>query len=108
MTGFAAAKGSFTTTMDHDRQSIEGLGFRPLAVVAWWARQASAGTKWGNRGGIGSGLGRQLRRLPGLPPTARPRPELPSTRDDVALFGLESQSQESQCEPLSNRSTRTA
>ena len=53
VTALAAAKGSFTTTADQERQSIDGFGFRPAAVIAWWACQSTAGTKRGNRGGVG-------------------------------------------------------
>jgi hypothetical protein len=53
MSGLAAAKGSFITPTDLDVQRIDGIGFRPIAVVAWWARQASSGSSSGNRGGLG-------------------------------------------------------
>lgn len=53
MTTFAATKGVFATRSDIALQSIAGLGFRPLAVIAWWSRQASHRIERGNGGGIG-------------------------------------------------------
>jgi hypothetical protein len=53
VTELLAAKGAITTAAEAELQSIEGLGFRPAAVVAWWARQPAAGAARGNRGGIG-------------------------------------------------------
>ena len=53
MSELFAAKGVFTTGADCELQRIEGLGFRPVVVVAWWAHQSTAGTTRGNRGGIG-------------------------------------------------------
>ena len=53
MTVLAAAKGSFVTSNERELQSIAGLGFQPAAVVAWWGRLPTAGTKRGNRGGVG-------------------------------------------------------
>ena len=52
LTELLAAKGAFTTTGD-ERQRIGGLGFRPVAVVSWWACQPTPGSTRGNRGGIG-------------------------------------------------------
>jgi hypothetical protein len=51
VTSFNAAKGVLTTAVG--AETISGLGFRPLAVVAWWSRQDGHGTEHGNRGGIG-------------------------------------------------------
>jgi hypothetical protein len=53
VTALAAAKGSFTTAAEQERQSIDGFGFRPVAVIAWWGCQSTAGTKRANRGGVG-------------------------------------------------------
>ena len=53
MNAFTAAKGSFTAAKGRELQSVDGLGFRPFAVVAWWAQQSKAGASRGNRGGIG-------------------------------------------------------
>ena len=52
LTGLLAAKGSFITT-GLERQYLGGIGFRPLAVVSWWACQPASGSARGNRGGIG-------------------------------------------------------
>ena len=52
LTGLLAAKGSFTT-MGLEQQHVGGLGFRPVAVVSWWACQPTSGSSRGNRGGIG-------------------------------------------------------
>src|SRR5436853_84479 len=53
MTGFAAAKGVFSTEVDPARPSVRGLGFKPSAVVAWWSRQDREGIEAGNQGGLG-------------------------------------------------------
>ena len=91
MTGFAAAKGSFSTTMDRDRQSIDGLGFRPLAVVAWWARQSSAGTKWGNRGGIGFWTGTETLSVAWDSADGETSTRTAQHADDAALLGLDAE-----------------
>ena len=53
VTALVTAKGWFTTATELELQSIQGLGFRPVAVVAWWAGQSIPGTTRGNHGGIG-------------------------------------------------------
>jgi len=53
VSAFAATKGVFATQSDVALQSINGFGFRPVAVIAWWSRQGSHGVEAGNRGGIG-------------------------------------------------------
>jgi hypothetical protein len=50
---FRAAKGAFVTVPAQTPQKIDGLGFAPRAVVAWWTRQEHEGVAGGNRGGIG-------------------------------------------------------
>jgi hypothetical protein len=53
LTVFAATKDSFTTAEGLLLQSIDGFGFRPTVVFAWWARQPQSGVARGNAGGIG-------------------------------------------------------
>ena len=48
-----AAKGWFHSEGDSDRQSIAGMGFRPVALLSWWAQLSESGASPGNSGGIG-------------------------------------------------------
>lgn len=51
---FAASKGLLrVSSPDSGPQRVEGLGFRPQALVLWWSRQPLAGAARGNRGGLG-------------------------------------------------------
>ena len=50
---FTAKKGVFLTAGDVELQTVDGLGFRPLVVVAWWSNQCELGSTEGNRGGVG-------------------------------------------------------
>ena len=49
--GFVAAKGWFHSEGDSDRQSIAGMGFRPVALLSWWAQLSESGASPGNSGG---------------------------------------------------------
>jgi hypothetical protein len=53
MSALSAAKGTFATRTPGGMQKVDGLGFAPHAVVAWWTRQDQEGVAAGNRGGLG-------------------------------------------------------
>ena len=89
MTRLAAAKGSFTTTTDCERQTIGGLGFEPVAVVAWWACQSTAGATRGNRGGVGFWTATASVSTTWASADAAPVSRTAQLSDDSALVGLD-------------------
>ena len=52
MRALHAAKGTFTADAATPSQPVDGLGFAPRAVIAWWTRQEREGVASGNRGGL--------------------------------------------------------
>jgi hypothetical protein len=53
MPALSAAKGTFAARAPDAMQKVDGLGFAPRAVIAWWTRQEAEGVVAGNRGGLG-------------------------------------------------------
>jgi hypothetical protein len=88
VTGFAARKDAFTTEKDLVLQSIGGLGFRPAAVVAWWARVSQSATRSGNCGGIGFCTQRESAAVAWISVDGTASTTTARLADNAALLGL--------------------
>jgi|RhiMetdeSRZDD1v2_1073273.scaffolds.fasta_scaffold05486_2 hypothetical protein len=87
MSSLHASKGVLATVAD-PRQTIDRLGFRPAALVAWWSRQDGHGVGSGNRGGIGFWTSEHCAAVAWASEDGTPDARTAHAAEPVAILGL--------------------